>query len=63
MEHCLQKIKEELSLKGSATLNQNVLLTVPDLQVRYGENHLNARGVLDDHSDFVLDVDAPNLRG
>lgn len=52
-----------ISLKGSATLNQNVLLTVPDLQVRYGENHLNARGVLDDHSDFVLDVDAPNLRG
>ena len=33
------------------------------MQVRYGENHLNARGVLDDHSDFVLDVDAPNLRG
>ena len=52
-----------ISLKGSATLNQNVLLTVPDLQVRYGENHLNARGVLDGHSDFVLDVDAPNLRG
>jgi len=52
-----------ISLKGSAILNQNVLLTVPDLQVRYGENHLNARGVLDDHSDFVLDVDAPNLRG
>ena len=52
-----------ISLKGSATLNQNVLLTVPDLQVRYGENHLNARGVLDDHSDFILDVDAPNLRG
>ena len=52
-----------ISLKGSATLNQNVLLTVPDLQVRYGENHINARGVLDDHSDFVLDVDAPNLRG
>ena len=52
-----------ISLKGSATLNQNVLLTVPDLQVRYGENHLNAKGVLDDHSDFVLDVDAPNLRG
>ena len=54
---------KDISLKGSATLNQNVLLTVPDLQVRYGENHLNARGVLDDHSDFVLDVDAPNLRG
>lgn len=52
-----------ISLKGSATLNQNVLLTVPDLQIRYGENHLNARGVLDDHSDFVLDIDAPNLRG
>ena len=52
-----------ISLKGSATLNQNVLLTVPDLQVRYGENHLNAKGVLDDHSDFVLDVYAPNLRG
>ena len=52
-----------ISLKGSAILNQNVLLTVPDLQVRYGENHLNARGVLDDHSDFILDVDAPNLRG
>ena len=52
-----------ISLKGSATLNQNVLLTVPDLQIRYGENHLNASGVLDDHSDFVLDVDAPNLRG
>ncbi|AVM59832.1 translocation/assembly module TamB domain-containing protein [Haemophilus sp. oral taxon 036] len=52
-----------ISLKGSAILNQNVLLTVPDLQVGYGENHLNARGVLDDHSDFVLDVDAPNLRG
>ena len=33
------------------------------MQVRYGENHLNARGVLDDHSDFILDVDAPNLRG
>ena len=54
---------KSISLKGSATLNQNVLLTIPDLQVRYGENHLNARGVLDDHSDFVLDVDAPNLRG
>ena len=54
---------KDISLKGSATLNQNVLLTVPDLQVRYGENHLNARGVLDDHSDFILDVDAPNLRG
>ena len=54
---------KDISLKGSATLNQNVLLTVPDLQVRYGENHLNARGVLDDHSDFVLDIDAPNLRG
>ena len=52
-----------ISLKGSATLNKNVLLTVPDLLVRYGENHLNARGVLDDHSDFVLDVDAPNLHG
>ena len=54
---------KDISLKGSATLNQNVLLTVPDLQVRYGENHLNAKGVLDDHSDFVLDIDAPNLRG
>lgn len=52
-----------ISLKGSATLNQNVLLTLPDLQVKYGENHLKASGVLDDHSDFVLDVDAPNLRG
>lgn len=27
-----------ISLKGSATLNQKVLLTVPDLQIRYGEN-------------------------
>ncbi len=52
-----------ISLKGSATLNQNVLLTVPDLQIRYGENYLKASGVLDDHSDFALDINAPNLRG
>ncbi len=50
-----------ISLKGSAMLNQKVLLTVPDLQIRYGENYLKASGVLDDHSDFALDINAPNF--
>ena len=36
---------------------------MPDLQIRYGENYLKASGVLDDHSDFALDINAPNLRG
>lgn len=51
------------SLKGGMTLSQEQLFNIPDLQLIQGDNHISARGILADKSDFYLGVKAPNLNG
>lgn len=52
-----------LSLKGAATLSNETLLSIPNLQLNYGENRIQAKGILGNKSDFSLALNAPNLRG
>ncbi|MCK3657982.1 tubulin-binding protein [Pasteurellaceae bacterium Pebbles2] len=53
-----------LSLKGSLTSEPEILANTPQLALRYGENHIVAKGQLaQQKSDFALDINAPNLRG
>lgn len=52
-----------LSLKGTVALSDKTLLNIPNLLLNYGENKLNAKGVLGEKSDFTLEIQAPNLSG
>ncbi|OOF69883.1 translocation/assembly module TamB domain-containing protein [Rodentibacter caecimuris] len=53
-----------VALKGQLRANSQTLLNIPDLVLRYGENHLSAQGVLsDEKADLALTVNAPNLYG
>lgn len=52
-----------VSLKGSVLLNHDDLLNIPDLQLNYGENKIQAKGTLGDKSDLTLHLQAPNLQG
>ena len=52
-----------VSLKGAATLNNKTLLNIPDLQLNYGDNKINAKGILGEQSNLTLNLQAPNLRG
>ena len=52
-----------VSLKGAATLSNKTLLNIPDLQLNYGDNKINAKGILGEQSNLTLNLQAPNLRG
>lgn len=52
-----------LSLQGSVLLSDQTLLKVPALLLNYGDNRIQANGVLGEASDFALAIQAPNLRG
>lgn len=52
-----------ISLKGAVALNDKTLLNIPDLKLDYGDNHIQAKGILGDESDLALTLQAPNLTG
>ncbi|WP_439258316.1 autotransporter assembly complex protein TamB [Lonepinella sp. BR2271] len=55
--------KNPLSLKGSLTSDNQVLLNTSQISLNYGVNHIVAKGKLTEQSDFALDINAPNLKG
>ncbi|MDH2926123.1 autotransporter assembly complex protein TamB [Lonepinella koalarum] len=55
--------KNPLSLKGSLTSDNQVLLNTSQISLNYGVNHIVATGTLTEQSDFLLDINAPNLKG
>lgn len=53
-----------LTLKAKdVALSNETLLNIPDLLLNYGDNRIQAKGVLGEKSDLNLDIQAPNLRG
>ncbi|PJG86168.1 translocation/assembly module TamB domain-containing protein [Conservatibacter flavescens] len=52
-----------LSLKGQLDASQDNLLTIPQLTLNYGDNHIQVKGHLNDTSDLKLTINAPNLSG
>ncbi|MDU8923469.1 translocation/assembly module TamB domain-containing protein [Pasteurellaceae bacterium LIM206] len=55
--------KRPLNLKADLSAGQTELLNVSSLLLTYGENKINAGGILSEQSDFKLDINAPDLHG
>lgn len=55
--------QKNLQLKGNLTANHETLLNVPQASLIYGENVIGLKGVLGEKSDFIADINAPNLKG
>lgn len=54
---------KKLSLTGKIESNEKTLLNVDNTQLIYGNNAITMKGILDENSDFYLNIDAPNLKG
>lgn len=55
--------QKNLQLKGEIKSNNNTLLDVPSATLVYGENKIALNGILSDKSDFLAQINAPNLSG
>lgn len=51
------------TLKGKVNTSQKEILNVSNLLLIYGENKISANGILNEESNFELNINAPNLQG
>lgn len=54
---------KKLQLKGELQSDYATLLSVPVTRLIYGENTVVLKGTLGEKSDFIAEIDAPNLKG
>lgn len=55
--------KKKLTLTGALGASNRTLLNVPQARLIYGENYIDLKGILSDHSNFTALIRAPNLKG
>lgn len=55
--------KKLLILLGSLTADNKQGVNTPSVKLLFGENLVDLKGVLSEQSDFVADINAPNLAG
>lgn len=54
---------QSLNLQSKLVADKTQLLDIAQLALNYGNNQLQAQGKLSQHSDFSLNINAPNLTG
>ncbi|OOH89242.1 DUF490 domain-containing protein [Pasteurellaceae bacterium 15-036681] len=55
--------QKNLQLNGELKADNKTLLNVPNMNLIYGPNTINLKGILGDKSDFSAEIKAPNLQG
>ncbi|MGR6660043.1 autotransporter assembly complex protein TamB [Avibacterium paragallinarum] len=55
--------RQPLSLVGELNASNDNLLTIPNLVLDYGKNHIAVKGNVGKQSDLALNIQAPDLKG